>query len=170
MAVFSTKSYDRTYLTRANQSRHDPFIEARSRMPPLHLRRCPAVCAFVNDDLSERVLNRLADVGVCLIAMRSAGFNNVDLRPPLLGLTVVRVPAVHLRGRRAHRRADAHAQPQVPPGLRARAELRAGAARLSCMARRLALLALARSGVRADPRLYAISSATTRSRTTSSLS
>jgi len=97
VAVFSTKSYDRTYLTRANQRHgHDLiFIEARLTYATAPLAEmCPAVCAFVNDDLSERVLNRLADVGVCLIAMRSAGFNNVDLEAAKrLRLTVVRVPA-----------------------------------------------------------------------------
>lgn len=97
VAVFSTKSYDRTYLNRANLAHgHELiFIEARLTYSTAPLAEmCPAVCAFVNDDLGERVLNRLADAGVCLIAMRSAGFNNVDLEAAdRLGLTVVRVPA-----------------------------------------------------------------------------
>ena len=52
------------------------------------------MCAFVNDDLHEQVLNALHASGVRLIALRSAGFNHVDLpRALALGLTVARVPA-----------------------------------------------------------------------------
>lgn len=52
------------------------------------------VCAFINDDLSAPVLERLATAGTRLIALRSAGYNHVDLAAAKrLGLTVVRVPA-----------------------------------------------------------------------------
>lgn len=52
------------------------------------------VCAFINDDLSAAVLERLAAGGTRLIALRSAGYNHVDLTTAKrLGLTVVRVPA-----------------------------------------------------------------------------
>ncbi|MGH8382930.1 2-hydroxyacid dehydrogenase [Pseudomonas sp.] len=52
------------------------------------------VCAFINDDLSAPVLERLAAGGTCLIALRSAGYNHVDLAAAKhLGLAVVRVPA-----------------------------------------------------------------------------
>lgn len=52
------------------------------------------VCAFINDDLSAPVLERLAAGGTRLIALRSAGYNHVDLPAARrLGLTVVRVPA-----------------------------------------------------------------------------
>lgn len=54
----------------------------------------PAVCAFVNDDLSRPTLERLVQLGVRLLAMRCAGYNNVDLvAAHELGLSVVRVPA-----------------------------------------------------------------------------
>jgi len=53
-----------------------------------------AVCAFVNDDLSRPTLERLAQLGVRLVAMRCAGYNNVDLKvAEQLGISVVRVPA-----------------------------------------------------------------------------
>ncbi|MCL6270397.1 2-hydroxyacid dehydrogenase [Sansalvadorimonas sp. 2012CJ34-2] len=53
-----------------------------------------AVCAFVNDDLSKEVLEILAEKGVKLVALRCAGFNNVDIpAAEKLGITVVRVPA-----------------------------------------------------------------------------
>ena len=53
-----------------------------------------AVCAFINDDLSAPVLEHLAKGGTRLIALRSAGYNHVDLAAAKrLGLTIVRVPA-----------------------------------------------------------------------------
>ncbi|MBD9424980.1 2-hydroxyacid dehydrogenase [Pseudomonas sp. PDM15] len=55
---------------------------------------CEVVCAFINDDLSAPVLERLAAGGTRLIALRSAGYNHVDLAAAeRLGLVVVRVPA-----------------------------------------------------------------------------
>ena len=53
-----------------------------------------AVCAFVNDDVSTEVVNKLAELGIKLIVMRCAGFNNVDLNAANAhGITVARVPA-----------------------------------------------------------------------------
>ena len=52
------------------------------------------VCAFINDDLGAPVLERLAAGGTRLIALRSAGYNHVDLAvAKRLGLAIVRVPA-----------------------------------------------------------------------------
>jgi D-lactate dehydrogenase len=52
------------------------------------------VCAFVNDDLGRAVLEKLASQGTRLVALRSAGFNHVDLQAAQeLGITVGRVPA-----------------------------------------------------------------------------
>ncbi len=56
--------------------------------------RHDVVCAFINDDLSAPVLERLAQGGTRLIALRSAGYNHVDLlAAKRLGLSIVRVPA-----------------------------------------------------------------------------
>lgn len=98
VAVFSTKPYDEEFLAAAaaSGSGHElAFLE-----PRLTLETAPladgfgAVCAFVNDDLSAPVLDRLAEGGVGLLALRSAGFNHVDLRAATrLGMTVARVPA-----------------------------------------------------------------------------
>lgn len=97
VAFFSTKSYDRAFFERANRKfGHElHFVEARLTELTAGLAKgCPAVCAFVNDELGAPVLDRLAENGVRLIAMRSAGFNNVDLEAATeLGVTVVRVPA-----------------------------------------------------------------------------
>jgi len=96
VAVFSTKPYDRRFLEEANQGRHAlAFFE-----PHLAPETAPlaagfaAVCAFVNDLLDEEVLRLLARGGTRLIALRCAGFNNVDLAAAAeLGLRVARVPA-----------------------------------------------------------------------------
>lgn len=95
--VFSTKQHDREYLSAANAGHgHDlRFLEARLTASTAALAAAsPAVCAFVNDDLSRPVLERLADGGTTLVALRSAGFNHVDLDAARdLGVTVTRVPA-----------------------------------------------------------------------------
>lgn len=97
VSVFSTKSYDERYLQHANEEHgHDlTFFEPRLVKDTVSLASGhDAVCAFVNDQLGEDVLRALDDLGVRLIALRSAGFNHVDLSvADELGITVVRVPA-----------------------------------------------------------------------------
>ncbi|MCM1273387.1 MAG: 2-hydroxyacid dehydrogenase [Clostridium sp.] len=52
-----------------------------------------AICAFVNSDLSASVIDKLAEIGIKLILLRCAGFNNVDIkRASEKGITVLRVP------------------------------------------------------------------------------
>ena len=97
IAFFSTHAFDRQFFDAANVSHdHDiQYIEAR--LTPLTsalASGAPCVCAFVNDDLHAEVLTALHAAGVRLIALRSAGFNHVDLPKAIeLGLTVARVPA-----------------------------------------------------------------------------
>ena len=71
------------------------FLEPRLSVETARLAAgIPAVCAFVNDELGRATLEILAGGGTGLIALRSAGFNNVDLAAAAeLGLRVVRVPA-----------------------------------------------------------------------------
>ncbi len=97
VAVFSTKPYDEKYLSEANQdSRHDfKFYETQLNEHTVRLAESyEAVCAFVNDKLDGNVLLHLFSGGTRLIALRCAGFNNVDLSAAeQLGMTVARVPA-----------------------------------------------------------------------------
>lgn len=99
IAVFSTKRYDRRFLDAANerlQDRHQlTYYEPRLTPETAVLAKGTAgVCAFVNDVLSREVLELLHAGGTRLIAMRCAGYNNVDLKAATeLGMTVVRVPA-----------------------------------------------------------------------------
>ncbi|MGY6552740.1 MAG: 2-hydroxyacid dehydrogenase [Erythrobacter sp.] len=98
-AVFSTKPYDRTFLDAANSAAGDAhkfhYIEARLALDTAMLAGdARAVCAFVNDTLDRPVLEALRDQGVELVALRCAGFNNVDLvAADELGIAVGRVPA-----------------------------------------------------------------------------
>lgn len=96
-AVFSTKAYDERFLTAANQSGLHELVFFEDRLTvksaPLAL-NFPAICAFVNDDLSAGTLEMLAAGGTRMIALRSAGYNHVDLvAAERLGLSVRRVPA-----------------------------------------------------------------------------
>ena len=97
VAVFSTKPYDQTSLSRAAEgSGHElDFFEARLCCENAPLAAgYPAVCAFVHDELNETLLRELARNGTRFVALRAAGFNNVDLEVAReLGIRVGRVPA-----------------------------------------------------------------------------
>lgn len=95
VAVFSTKAYDREFLTRFNVEHELHFFEARLILETVRLAvDCDAVCVFVNDELTPEVIGELAAIKVKAIALRCAGFNNVDLKAAAdNGLPVVRVPA-----------------------------------------------------------------------------
>jgi D-lactate dehydrogenase len=96
VAFFNTHRFDRQFFDDANGGRHDlHYIEARLTDATSALANgIPAVCAFVNDRLDAAVLSALHGGGTRFIALRSAGFNHVDVaRARELGLTVSRVPA-----------------------------------------------------------------------------
>lgn len=97
VAVFSTKAYDRRFLSAAAKSSgHElTFLEPRLVEETASLANgFPVVCPFVNDDLGGAVLTRLAQAGTRLVALRSAGFNHVDLDAAQRnGIKVARVPA-----------------------------------------------------------------------------
>jgi D-lactate dehydrogenase len=97
IAFFNTHRFDRQFFDAANRETHHDidYLEPRlvSATAPLAA-GAPAVCAFVNDTLDEATLRHLASGGTKMIALRSAGFNNVDLAAArTLGFTVARVPA-----------------------------------------------------------------------------
>lgn len=95
--LFSNQSYDRDSFLAANRGHGFElhFQQAQLRLDTVALAMgFEVVCAFVNDDLSRPVLEHLAAGGTRLIALRSAGYNHVDLKAAhALGLAVVRVPA-----------------------------------------------------------------------------
>ena len=95
VAVFSTKNYDREFLNAANKSSHAlGFFEPRLGPETAGLAAgFNAVCVFVNDVVDASTIETLHSLGTRLIALRCAGYNNVDLkRAAKRGITVVRVP------------------------------------------------------------------------------
>ncbi|MEX2367366.1 MAG: NAD(P)-dependent oxidoreductase [Pseudohongiellaceae bacterium] len=97
IAFFNTKPYDRQFFDNANASHQHDLIyhEAHLKADTVDLLHDEkAVCCFINDDLSDKVIDRLALKQVELIALRSAGFNHVSLGAARRhGMAVVRVPA-----------------------------------------------------------------------------
>lgn len=97
VTVYGTRSYDRQFLTSANADHgHDlHFLEAGLDPATAALAAdSEGVCAFVNDCLDAEVMNKLADVGVRIVALCCAGYNNVDLQAAArCGIAITRVPA-----------------------------------------------------------------------------
>jgi D-lactate dehydrogenase len=97
ITFFSTQPYDRSFFETHNKKfgfdLH--FYEVGLNEQTVHLiDRADAVCVFVNDRITKPVIDRLVSQGVKLIALRCAGFNNVDLEAARLNnVKVVRVPA-----------------------------------------------------------------------------
>ncbi|MER2509093.1 2-hydroxyacid dehydrogenase [Amaricoccus sp.] len=99
LAVFSARGYDRASLNEANAKAGSPceivYFESRLDARTAVLARgAVAICAFVNDALDAAAVGELAGLGVKLVALRCAGFNNVDLEAcAKAGIAVGRVPA-----------------------------------------------------------------------------
>jgi D-lactate dehydrogenase len=96
VAVFDTKPYDREALQQASAHHHIEwhFLEFRLTEDTAHAaNHARAVCVFVNDRLDRPCMEVLARQGVELVALRCAGFNNVDVASArAFGLNVTRVP------------------------------------------------------------------------------
>ena len=96
VAFYDTKEYDKTAFEQCG-ALHDMqfrFLETRLNADTVALAEgCDAVCVFVNDIVDASVIDRLWQYGVKLIALRSAGYNNVDVRAAYGKLHVVHVPA-----------------------------------------------------------------------------
>ncbi len=94
---FSTKPYDEEYFKSSNQNFTHTlrFVEAKLTIDTVNLIDDEStICVFVNDILDKAVLTKLADKGIKLIALRCAGFNNVDTDAAhKLNIAVIRVPA-----------------------------------------------------------------------------
>lgn len=97
IAVFSSKPYDRAFLTRANESAGHELVFIESRLSEETRRLAvgfEGVCVFVNDELGGDLVRALQADGLRLVALRAAGFNNVDVAAAAeCGVAVARVPA-----------------------------------------------------------------------------
>lgn len=94
IAMFSSKPYDHTFFEAVAGDHEIVYLEPHlTEKTSILADGCQAVCCFVNDTLNATVLSDLKARGVGLVAMRCAGYNNVDLdAAKKLGLTVCRVP------------------------------------------------------------------------------
>ena len=96
VAFFDAKAYDKPSFDRYGslQDVRFKYLETKLNEDTVDLARgCDAVCVFVNDTVNAAVIGRLYEYGVRLIALRSAGYNNVDLRAAFGKIHVVHVPA-----------------------------------------------------------------------------
>jgi D-lactate dehydrogenase len=96
IAFFNTRAYDRVSFDAANTrfGHQIVYLEPRLTAATAVLAdACPVVCSFVNDKVDAPALEQLHAGGVRLLALRSAGYNHVDLAAAArLGMKVVRVP------------------------------------------------------------------------------
>ena len=96
IAFFDTKPYDRPAFEKlcAEKDIDITFYESKLNADTASLAKgADAVCVFVNDDVSAEVIDKLYSLGVKLIALRCAGYNNVDIKHAFGKLHVVHVPA-----------------------------------------------------------------------------
>ncbi|MGB0372850.1 MAG: 2-hydroxyacid dehydrogenase [Opitutales bacterium] len=94
---YSSKPYDRDSFNSVNHEFGHNIEHFEGKLEPKTAPIAsgfPAICAFVNDDLGAETLHALHEIGVKLVALRCAGFNQVDLPTAAkLGIKIVRVPA-----------------------------------------------------------------------------
>ena len=96
VAFYDTKAYDKPSFERfgASNGIEFRFLETKLNEDTSALADgCDAVCVFVNDEVNAKVIEKLYESGVKLIALRSAGYNNVDVRAAFGKIHVVHVPA-----------------------------------------------------------------------------
>lgn len=96
IAFFDTKEYDKASFAKYEKENDVEFrfLEARLTEDTAALAKdCNVVCVFVNDTVNEAVIDRLYEYGVRMIALRCAGYNNVDVKHAFGKIHVTRVPA-----------------------------------------------------------------------------
>ncbi len=97
ITFFSTKPYDKEFFVKGNSNFGFEFTFFETHLGP-HIVRAveptDAICVFVNDKVNKEVIEVLAEKGVKVIALRCAGFNNVDVKVAKANnINVCRVPA-----------------------------------------------------------------------------
>ena len=96
VAFYDAKAYDRPSFEHYGEQNdiRFRFLETKLNEDTAELAKgCDAVCVFVNDTVNAEVIDRLYEYGVKLIALRSAGYNNVDVPHAFGKIHVVHVPA-----------------------------------------------------------------------------
>lgn len=93
IAFFDAKPYDRTWFDQLNQHYHIKYYEHKLTPDTISLAHgCEAVSPFVNDTLDRTVIDGLCQESIKMIALRCAGYNNVDRDAARGRIPVVRVP------------------------------------------------------------------------------
>ncbi len=95
IAVFDAKEYDRNMFDKVNENFGFEFVFHKEHLDIRNVilaSGCDAICIFVNAVVDAEVIDKLVSYGVKLIALRSAGFNNVDIKAAKGKIPVVRVP------------------------------------------------------------------------------
>ena len=93
IAFFDTKPYDKEWFNKLNKNYKIKYHEHKLTADSARLAHgCKVVIAFVNDTLDKDTIDNLCENGVELIALRCAGYNNVDIKYAKDKIKVVRVP------------------------------------------------------------------------------
>lgn len=93
IAFFDTKPYDRLWFDKLNTDFNIKYLDYKLTPDSAAAARgCKAVVAFVNDTINNETIDELCALGVKLVALRCAGYNNVDLKYAKDKIDVVRVP------------------------------------------------------------------------------
>ncbi len=94
IAFFDVKPYDKLWFDRLNKDYEVHYYESRLSPSTARLAEgCSGVCAFVNDDIGGETIEVLKGLGVKVLAMRCAGYSNVDFKSAHQNIHVLRVPA-----------------------------------------------------------------------------
>lgn len=96
IAFFDAKEYDKQSFINSNENNEFEILYFETRLSEDTCKLaegCDVVCVFVNDDVNRTVIDNLKQIGVKLIALRCAGYNNVDIEYAYGKIHVVRVPA-----------------------------------------------------------------------------
>ena len=94
IAFFDTKPYDKTYFDQYGKNYEITYFEEKLNHHTAKITEgFDGVCAFVNSNINKMAIDRMVERGVKILAMRCAGFSNVDITAAKDKLAVVRVPA-----------------------------------------------------------------------------
>ena len=94
IAFFDTKPYDRTYFDKYGKNYEITYFEEKLNHHTAKITEgFDGVCAFVNSNINKMAVERMHERGVKILALRCAGFSNVDIAAAAGKLAVVRVPA-----------------------------------------------------------------------------
>lgn len=95
IAFFDAKPYDKIWFEKLNKDYDFNILYFENKLnenTAILAKECDAVIAFVNDEINENTINELYRHGIKILAMRSAGYNNVDMKAARGKIKVVRVP------------------------------------------------------------------------------